>query len=238
MAAANHPHSRGLTASCILGVTIAITLGGCASKQERTLPPTPPAQVEPQISADTIKSVPAVPDTQLAARPLRSGWIFKALVNVRSEPSTQAPIITKLSRGTEVKLIDKAEQWWRVQMEDTSTAYIHESMISLERYLDPWTQFKLNGRLADTTLQIVTAVTDIKDSEVPSAALTVGDSWDSFSKIKKQRVAQAAFAYWKVCLSKAGYDAKGTAVVLRDAEGVDLVRVTGNSDKTSVDFLH
>ena len=95
----------------------------------------------------------------------------------------------------------------------------------------------VRGRRDDCRARIITAVTELQDSATPSAALTVADSWASFSKIKKQRVAQAAFAYWKMCLSKAGYDPKGTIVVLRDAEGVDLVKVTANSDKTTVDFL-
>jgi len=239
MATPVHPEHGARFTGSILGLAVfAILIAGCGPKQQATLPPTPPpAQIAPQLVTDTANAPSIDPEAPIEKIPLKSGWIFKSLVNVRSDPSTTAPIVTKLSRGAEIKLVEKTDQWWKVQLSDSTLAYIHESMVSQERYLDPWTQFKLGGRLADTTLQIVTAVTELKDNATPSAALTVAENWDSFSKIKKQRVAQAAFAYWKMCLSKAGYDPKGTVVVLRDAEGVDLVKVTANSDKTTVDFL-
>jgi SH3-like domain-containing protein len=227
-----------LTGALLSLALFAILTSGCGPKQQTTLPPTPPpAQLAPQIVIDIVKAPSLDPEATVEKLPLKSGWIFKSLVNVRSDPSTTAPIVTKLERGTEIKLVDKADHWWKVQLGDSTIAYIHESMVSQERYVDPWTQFKLGGRLADTTLQIVTAVTELNDNDAPSAALTVADSWASFSKIKKQRVAQAAFAYWKMCLSKAGYDSKGAVVILRDAKGVDLAKVTANSDKTTVDFL-
>ena len=200
---------------------------------------TPQIQVvETPVVADTCQETATLdPESNIQQRPLSSGWIFKPSVNVRSAPSTVAPVITKLSRGAEVKLVEKTEQWWKVQLSDATTAYIHESMVSTERYLDPWTQFKLGGRLADTTLQIVTAVIELKDSPTPSAALTVDDNWSTYSKIRKQRVAQAAFAYWKLCLTKSGYDSKGTMVVMRDSAGVDVAKITGNTDKTTVELL-
>jgi len=227
-----------LAGSILIGSVAAILVAGCGHKQQATLPPvTPQKKVETPVAADTVKRPQLDPETHIQQRPLRSGWIFKASVNVRSAPSTTAPIITKLSRGAEVKLVEKTEQWWKVQLRDTTTAYVHESMVSTERYIDPWTQFKLGGRLADTTLQIVTAVIELKDTPTPSAALTVDDNWSSFSKIRKQRVAQAAFAYWKLCLSKAGYDSKGTVVVMRDSAGVDVAKITGNTGNTTVELL-
>jgi predicted small lipoprotein YifL len=239
MATPIHPENGARFFNSILALAVfAILIAGCGPKQQSTLPPTPPpTQVTQQVVTDTVKT-PSI-DTEATSEklPVKSGWIYKSLVNVRSDPSTTAPIITRLSRGTEIKLIEKTEQWWQVQLSDSTIAYIHESMVSQERYIDPWTQFKLGGRLADTTLQIITAVTELKNDDIPSAALTVADSWASTSKIRKQRVAQAAFAYWKMCLSKAGYDPKGTVVVLRDEEGADLVKVTANADKTTVDFL-
>jgi SH3-like domain-containing protein len=240
MAAPVHPANGARFTGTLLSLAaFAILIAGCGPKQQTTtLPPTPPpTQVALQVVTDTAATPTVDPEAPVEKLPLKSGWIFKPLVNVRSDPSTTAPIITRLSRGTEIKLIEKIDQWWKVQLSDSTLAYVHESMVSQERYVDPWTQFKLGGRLADTTLQIITAVTELADKDAPSAALTVADSWASFSKIKKQRVAQAAFAYWKMCLSKAGYDPKGTVVVLRDAEGVDLVKVTANADKTTVDFL-
>lgn len=239
MATPVHRENGARFTGTLIGLAVfAILIAGCGPKQQSTLPPTPPsAQVAPQVVTDTAKVPTVDPEIPIEARPLKSGWIFKSLVNVRSDPSTSAPIVTRLSRGTEIKLVAKTDQWWQVQLSDSTIAYVHEAMISQDRYVDPWTQFKLGGRLADTTLQIITAVTELEDNAIPSAALTVADSWASFSKIKKQRVAQAAFAYWKMCLSKAGYDSKGAVVVLRDAEGVDLVKVTANADKTTVDFL-
>jgi hypothetical protein len=212
-------------------------LAGCGHKQQSTLPPVPPTPVATSHAATDSSKPAAPPDTSVDQPPLKSGWIYKASVNVRSGPSTTAPIISRLTRGSEVKLLDKTDQWWRIKLDDTLTAYIHESMVSPDRFVDPWTQFKLGGRLADTTLQIITAVTELKDSQSPSAGLTVADSWSTYSKIRKQRVAQAAFAYWKICLTKAGIDSRNTAVILRDEEGVDLVRVTGSADKTTVEFL-
>jgi len=239
MATPVHSENGAQFTGSVFGLAVfAILIAGCGPKQQSTLPPTPPpAQVTAPVVTDAVKAPALDPEIPIERLPLKSGWIFKSLVNVRSDPSTTAPIITKLGRGTEIKLVEKTDQWWQVQLSDSTLAYIHESMVSQDRYVDPWTQFKLGGRLADTTLQIITAVTELKDDAAPSAALTVADSWASFSKIKKQRVAQAAFAYWKMCLSKAGYDPKGTVVVLRDAEGVDLVKVTANADKTTVDFL-
>jgi SH3-like domain-containing protein len=239
MATPVHPENGARFIGTLISLAVfAILIAGCGPKQQTTLPPAPPpAQVTPQVVTDTVGTPSLDPEIPVEKFPVKSGWIFKSLVNVRSDPSTTAPIVTKLSRGTEIKLVEKTDHWWKVQLSDSTLAYVHESMVSQERYLDPWTQFKLGGRLADTTLQIITAVTELKDNATPSAALTVADSWASFSKIKKQRVAQAAFAYWKMCLSKAGFDSKGTVVVLRDAEGVDLVKVTANADKTTVDFL-
>lgn len=124
-----------------------------------------------------------------------------------------------------------------MELSGDEVAYIHESMVSLEQYMDPWTQFKLGCRLADTTLQIIVGATEIKDSVSASAALTVSDDWSSLSKVKKQRIAQAAFAYWKICLQRSGYDVKGAGIVLRDVEGGDLLRISGTTDKTVVEFL-
>ena len=61
------------------------------------------------------------PEAPIEKLPLKSGWIFKSPVNVRSDPSTTAPIITKLSRGAEVKLVEKTDQWWKVQLSDATT---------------------------------------------------------------------------------------------------------------------
>lgn len=216
---------------------LTIILAGCAGNKQDTLPSTPVRVIHDTVRVvDTTAKVVAEDSTSTIAQFI-PGWVLKSLVNVRSAPSTAAPVVRKLSRGTEVMLAEKSGQWWRVQLDGTDSAFVHESMISLDRYVDPWTQFKLGCRLADTSLQIITAVTEIKDAQVPSASLTVGDNWNSFSKVKKQRAAQAAYAYWKVCLQKSGYDPKNSMIVLRDEKGTELARVTGAADKTTVELL-
>lgn len=239
MATPVHRENGARSVGNLLGlVAVLLLTSGCGPKAQSTLPPAlPPVQTTPQVVVDTVDVPPVDTTGTVEQLPLQSGWIYKALVNARSGPSTNDPIVTKLTRGDEVKLVEKADSWWKVRLSDSSVAYVHESLVSPERYVDPWTQFKMGGRLADTTLQIITAVTELKDNSVPSAALTVSDDWASFSKIRKQRVAQAALAYWKMCLAKAGYDPKGTMVILRDEEGVDLAKVTASADKTTVDFL-
>jgi SH3-like domain-containing protein len=210
---------------------------GCGQRRAATLPPTPPQTAKKTVTIDSTKTSVVDPESVTAKPARRIGWVRKALVNVRSSPTPTAPIVAKLARGTEVALIAREDQWWKIELAADSLAYIHESMVSTDKYVDPWTQFRNGCRLADTTLHIIVSVTEVKESEATSAAMTVMDDWANLSKVKRQRVAQAAFAYWKICLQKSGYDVKGAVVLLRDEEGVDLVRVSGTPEKTSVEFL-
>jgi hypothetical protein len=202
---------------------------GCGGGTQKTLPPVEKTTV-------TKDTMPPSPVTT-ADTTVKSAWIVKPTVNARSGPSTSSQVIRKLSRGTEVRLLEKKDQWWKVTLDDTTTAYINESMLSTERLVDPWTQFRLGAKLADSSLQIISEVNKVKGVPAPSASLTVAKEFSTFSKDKQQTVAESAFTYWKVCLQKGGYDFKGTYVVLVDPNGKELITAAPNGDKISVEFI-
>lgn len=52
-------------------------------------------------------------------------------VNIRSAPSLNAKIITQLQRGTALKVITEAEDWYQIALPDGQTGYIYNDLVSV-----------------------------------------------------------------------------------------------------------
>lgn len=200
---------------------------GCGKKTESTLPPVnQDAKAQAAAQEEAAAATAKAESPAATAETLSSGWVIKDLINVRSKPTTTADVVAQLPRGTEVKLVDLADKWWKVQLADGRTAYVFETLLTKERYVDPWTRFKFDASRVDPALKIFSGVAGI-DGEAPSAALTVSaEEWSSLTADQQRATAESAFNYWSECLQKCGYDPKSAVLVLRDTAEQELARVT------------
>ncbi len=215
---------KPMALTAIIGMGAAGFCGGCGGKQESTLPP-----INEEVKQQDTAVQPAMPEQPLVeqsgSEQATSAWVIKDLINVRSQPSTTADVVAQLPRGTELKLIELANKWWKVSLADGRTAYVFESLLTTERYVDPWTRFKFDASRADARLKIIGAVAGI-DGDAPSAALTVStDEWSSIAEQDRLSIAEAAFNFWTECLKKCGYDPKNSLIVFRDSAGGEVGRV-------------
>lgn len=210
----------------VLGIAL---VSGCGKEVESTLPPVTEDVKRNNDSADQETTAAADSNEQEA-----SAWVIKDLINVRSKPSTTSDVVTQLTRGSEVKLVEFADKWWKVQLGDGRTAYIFENLLSKERYVDPWTRFKFEAGKYNESLKIITSVIGI-DFEVPSAALGVSrDEWNSLTADEQRAIAESAFNFWTECLKKCGYDPQKSIIVFRDASDKELARANYSGGKTTV----
>ncbi len=200
-------------------ICLALLLSGCGKKMSSTLPP-----VDPEVKQQTPESTP-VTTTPVPADTTPTGWVIKDKINVRSQPSTSAAVVTQLTRGTKIRLVNYADNWWKVLLEDGRTAYIYEPLLTREPYVDPWTRFKMEATRANPILEIVVGVTGL-DTEIPSAALTVAPRWNDLPPSDRTAVAEAAFNFWSECLTKCGYDPLRSQIVLHSYAGAELGRVS------------
>lgn len=221
----NFPHA------VILAVPLSLLLNfvivGCGKKTESTLPPVNQEAKAQAAAQENNAAAPADAEAPAAtAEALSSGWVIKDLINVRSKPATTADVVAQLPRGTEVKLVELADKWWKVQLSDGRTAYVFETLLTKERYVDPWTRFKFDASRVDPALKIISGVAGI-DGEAPSAALTVSaEEWNSLAVDGRRATAESAFNYWSECLQKCGYDPKSAVLVFRNTAEQELARVT------------
>ncbi|MGB5107020.1 MAG: SH3 domain-containing protein [Candidatus Zixiibacteriota bacterium] len=208
-----------------------LTIAGCGKKTGSTLPPVTEevksndaAPVAPKEQAETETAAEAAEETQ-------SGWVIKDLINVRSKASTSSDVVAQLPRGAEVKLLDYADKWWRVQLTDGRTAYVYETLLTKERYVDPWTRFKFDASRENPSLKIISGVAGI-DGDAPSAAMTVSsDEWNSLAEADRTKTAEAAYAFWVSCLKKCGYETKGAVIVFRDSNEKQLGNIKADTGK-------
>lgn len=226
------PHT--IILASILCLLLSAVIAGCGKKAESTLPPVNQevkAQAAVQDSQGTAQTKTEAAPAAVAA--LSSGWVIKDLINVRSQPATTADVVAQLPRGTEVKLIELADKWWKVQLTDGRTAYVFETLLTKERYVDPWTRFKFDASRVDPALKIISGVAGI-DGEAPSAALTVSaDEWNSLPAEERRATAESAFNYWSECLKKCGFDPKLAIIVLRDSRETEIGRITMEAGKAT-----
>lgn len=62
------------------------------------------------------------------------GWVSCDVLNVRSEPSDTASIVTKVYRGTELTLVYcNGYNWYYVELSDGTTGFCYAGYISLEK---------------------------------------------------------------------------------------------------------
>lgn len=226
--------SQTLFELTLLGLLFTVFVFGCGKKAESTLPPVD--ETAKARAAAQEPTAPAYPDTELSsatAEEVSSGWVIKDLINARSKPGTTADVVSQLPRGTEVKLIELADKWWKVQLADGRTAYVFETLLTKERYVDPLTRFKFDASRVDPALNIISGIAGI-DGEAPSAALTVSaDEWNSLTVEDRNKTAESAFSYWSECLVKCGYDPKLAVLVFRDTTGKELGRIAMAAGKAS-----
>lgn len=208
-------------------ICLALLFAGCGKKVSSTLPP-----VDPEVKQQT----PAPTITEPAPEPVEatpSGWVIKDKINVRAQPSTSADVVAQLTRGTKVRLVNYADKWWKVLLEDGRTAYVYEPLLTREQYVDPWTRFKMEATRANSILEIIVGVGGL-DTEVPSAAMTVASSWNDLAPPDRTAIAEAAFNFWSECLTKCGYDPQKSRIVLRSDAGIELGRVSFLGGKPQV----
>ena len=218
--------SRRLIIVGLSSLMLIATLVGCGKKTESTLPPVNEEVKAQDAAKQSDAAAGAASDAAAAAEEQSSsGWVIKDLINVRSKPSTTSDVVAQLPRGTEVKLVELTDKWWKVQLADGRTAHVFETLLTTERYVDPWTRFKFDASRVDPALKIISGVAGI-DGESPSAAMTVSaDEWNSLAAEDQRKTAVSAFNYWNDCLKKCGYDPKSAVIVFRDAAAKELGRV-------------
>lgn len=209
-----------------LSLLLGFAIVGCGKKTTTTLPP-----VSEEVKAqDTARVAVAAAQTEGepitgANEEMSSGWVIKDLINVRSKANTSSDVVAQLPRGAEVKLVELTDKWWKVQLADGRTAFVFESLLSRDRYIDPWTRFRFDASRVDPGLKIISGVAGI-DGETPSVALTVSaDEWNSLTAADRNRTAESAFNFWSDCLKKCGYDPKAAIVVIRDSSEKELGKV-------------
>ncbi len=213
---------------CIGAVTCLLLLvSGCGKKVSSTLPPVDPEVKQQSSAPTTAEPTPEPADTT------PTGWVIKDKINVRSQPSTSAEVVAQLTRGTQVKLVNYADKWWKVLLDDGRTAYIYEPLLTREQYVDPWTRFKMEATRANPMLEIIVGVGGL-DTEVPSATLTVASRWNDLAPSDRTAVGEAAFDFWSECLTKCGFDPQRSQIVLRSDAGVELGRVSLQGGKPQV----
>ncbi len=225
---------RAVIIAGLFSLLLNFVIVGCGKKTESTLPPVnqeTKAQAAAQANDATALAEAETPAA--TAEALSSGWVIKDLINVRSKPATTADVVAQLPRGTEVKLIELADKWWKVQLSDGRTAYVFETLLTKERYVDPWTRFRFDASRVDPALKIISGVAGI-DGEGPSAALTVSaEEWNSLAVDDRRATAESAFNYWSECLQKCGYDPKSAVLVFRDTAEQEIGRVTMAAGKVT-----
>lgn len=227
-------NSLRLTIVGLSSLLLIAAIAGCGQKTESTLPPVnEEVKAQDATQESNTATNPVVDAAEAASEQSSSGWVIKDLINVRSKPSTSSDVVAQLPRGTEVKLVELTDKWWKVQLADGRTAHVFESLITKERYVDPWTRFKFDASRVDPALKIISGVAGI-DGEAPSAAMTVStDEWSLLSADDQRKTAESAFNYWNDCLKKCGYDPKSAVIVFRDSSGQELGRVKLEAGKAA-----
>ncbi len=68
----------------------------------------------------------------------QEGIVTVSQVNIRSLPSSTSEVITNASEGDKFPVLSEEGDWYRIQMADNSTGYIHKSLLSLgeEKHID------------------------------------------------------------------------------------------------------
>jgi len=219
------PKAYSVCIAAIVG--LALLFSGCGKKVSSTLPPVDPEAKQQSPESTPVATTPAPADTT------PTGWVIKDKINVRSLPSTSADVVAQMTRGTKVRLVNYADQWYKVLLEDGRTAYIYEPLLSREQYVDPWTRFKMEATRANPMLEIIVGVSGL-DTEVPSAAMTVASRWSDLAPADRTAVGEAAFNFWSECLTKCGYDPQKSQIVLRSDAGAELGRVSLQGGKPQV----
>lgn len=232
-----------LTLAVAFAVCISL-MTGCAGSRKPVVHNRHAAKVATQpestavVDTSSSETIESLLDTPVPEKPEDSwGWIKNEWVNVRSKPSTKSDIVARLERGDKVKLVDHAGNWWLVEVNDSSQAYVYAPLIFHEPYVEPWLAFKMGCRRADSTLSLVIAVSKYDEKDDNSVYVTVADDWYDLSKGQQDRVAQAAYSYWNTCLTQNGHDTKGASIVIRDDIGKDVVKVSGDPDRPTLKSL-
>jgi hypothetical protein len=164
---------------------------------------------------------------QIAPEPEKKwGWIKNEWINVRRQPTTNSNIVTRLQRGSRVELLEEDEEWWHVELEDGARAYIHSSLIYFDQYVDPWTQFRMGCRLADSSLTVIESVAPVSSDDSPSAYLQVAEGWAGLEPQEQRHTVRKAYHYWQECLEEAGYKLAGATLFFRDSSGRDVAKVS------------
>ena len=210
---------------------IALLLSGCAGSQQAQVSVTPEAEAT-QLQQEPVIEQPAIDTAFLITADTSSvpekqwGWIKNEWINVREGAGTQSIIAARLERGSRVELLEQVDDWWHVELDDASRGYIHTSLVHFDEYLDPWTQFRMSCRLADTSLSVIDGVSRTENSDAPEAYLRVNDEWYLLSTERRKLTAQQGFLFWQKCLEETGFKLAGATLIFQDEDQRELAKVT------------
>ncbi|WP_041721025.1 C40 family peptidase [Alkaliphilus metalliredigens] len=60
----------------------------------------------------------------------KKGTITANILNVRSIPSTDGSIVTKLSNGSDVTILDTKDQWYQIQLANGTKGFVHSDFVT------------------------------------------------------------------------------------------------------------
>lgn len=74
-----------------------------------------------------------VPDAQAASSASKAGAVTTSAgkLNVRSQPSSAAPVVATLNKGNYITLISKSGSWWKVEYGKNKYGYCHSDYITV-----------------------------------------------------------------------------------------------------------
>jgi uncharacterized protein YgiM (DUF1202 family) len=59
-------------------------------------------------------------------------WVETGMANVRQDPNAWAPILGTLPAGSELRSLGKGDDWYKVELDDGTSGWIHEDVVDLD----------------------------------------------------------------------------------------------------------
>lgn len=154
------------------------------------------------------------------------GWVKKEVINVRSKPSINSEIITKLKKGESVILKEKVDEWWEVIVFDTVSAFIYGPLISTDmmEVMDPIIVllFHLDNAQKNSGFRLVVDAENIGDQ---TAFIFVSYLWYGLTSYDQRSACLDLYDLWVRCLKKHGEDTRYAALRVYDDQFTHLATV-------------
>lgn len=153
----------------------------------------------------------------------KSGKITSEDVNLRSEPTTDAEVLTTLSSGTKVSVYSRSENWYKVKTAGGTTGWIHKDFISVQENATT-TSRSLDNLVekAKKTTEASTPKTETKEKKDTSNVSALSEKVSTYAK----KFLGVRYVYGGS--SPKGFDCSGYVQYVYDHFGVDLERVAAS----------